>query len=564
MANQGADGKVVFEYTGDTSGIDKANSEAEQKVKSGGSKIQGSLDETANKAGKTAENATKKSSGVLSAVSVGIGTAFGGIISQAGGALVDFGKKGIELASNLNEVQNVVDTTFGANAKAIDSFSKSAGKNFGLSELDTKKYSSTLGALFKSMGETPKATLAMSEGLTGLSGDIASFYNLNPEDAFNKLRSGISGETEPLKELGINMTDANLSAFALTKGIKGGTKSMTQAQLATLRYQYIMNATKDAQGDFSKTSGSFANQQRQVSMQLDTLAATIGTALLPILSQLMTFVATLFGPLGQLVSAILAPVGQLLQALMPPLTMLLNALIPPLIAILNALVSGPLTTLIQTLMPGIVALIQFIAQVITALVPVITWLANVLSQALVGAFQALSPVINAFVSYLKAIIQFVKDVFAGNWGAVWRDVMNIFSSLWNGFTAILKAPLNAGISLLNAFISGLNKIRLPDWMGGGGVSIPLIPHLAKGGLAFGPTVAMVGDNKNARHDPEVVSPLSKLQSYISESIQAKVSAAPANVTVIVQPAPVNLDGKTIANNTAAHQFASAAIKGMKQ
>jgi len=215
-------------------------------------------------------------------------------------------------------------------------------------------------------------------------------------------------------------------------------------------------------------------------------------------------------------------------------------------------------------MPGIIQLIQFIADVITALVPVISWLAGVISDALVGAFKVIGPVIQTFVKYLKDIIKFVKDVFAGNWGAVWQDIMNIFGDLWNGFVAILKAPLNIGISILNAFISGLNRIKLPDWMGGFGIHIPMIPHLAKGGLAYGPTLALVGDNKNAKHDPEVVAPLSKLQSYISANVKAQTTAAPANVTVIVQPAPVNLDGKRIASNTASHQFASAAIKGMKQ
>ncbi|MDD3030724.1 MAG: hypothetical protein PHS57_10705, partial [Alphaproteobacteria bacterium] len=133
-----------------------------------------------------------------------------------------------------------------------------------------------------------------------------------------------------------------------------------------------------------------------------------------------------------------------------------------------------------------------------------------------------------------------------------------------GLGAILRWPINGAISLINAFLSGLNRIRLPDWMGGFGVHIPLIPHLAKGGLAYGPTLALVGDNPGAAVDPEIVSPLSKLQQYISAAVSANVAAAPANVTVIVQPAPVNLDGRTIAGNTAQHQFTNAAIKGAKQ
>ena len=201
--------------------------------------------------------------------------------AMAGGA-VAFGVKSIGLASDLNEVQNVVDTTFGKGASTIEDFASKAGESFGLSELAAKQYTSTIGAMLKSMGLAEEDTLDMSIALAGLAGDMASFYNLDPSDAFEKLRSGISGETEPLKQLGINMSVANLEAFALSQGITATYDSMTQAEQATLRYQYIMQATADAQGDFSKTSDSLANQQRILQMEVETLSADLGNALLPV------------------------------------------------------------------------------------------------------------------------------------------------------------------------------------------------------------------------------------------------------------------------------------------
>ena len=118
-------------------------------------------------------------------------------------SLVQFGKEAIELGSDLAEVQNVVDVTFGSLNGTIDNFAKNAIKQFGLSELSAKQYASTMGAMLKSMGMTTEQAAAMSMQITGLAGDMASFYNLSGDDAFGKLRAGISGETEPLKQLGI-------------------------------------------------------------------------------------------------------------------------------------------------------------------------------------------------------------------------------------------------------------------------------------------------------------------------------------------------------------------------
>src|SRR4030066_254357 len=188
---------------------------------------------------------------------IGIGN---GIKRYAGLGIVAIGaalglaaKEGIELASNLLEVQNVVDTTFGDNSKKIDDWSKSAITNFGLSELQAKNFTSTLGSMAKSSGLLPDQILLLSTSLTGLSGDYASYRNLKPEEAFEKMKSIITGETEPLRALGFNMTVANLQAFALTQGINKQWKQMSQAEQVMLRYNYIMSNSKDAQGDFAKT-----------------------------------------------------------------------------------------------------------------------------------------------------------------------------------------------------------------------------------------------------------------------------------------------------------------------
>ncbi len=212
---------------------------------------------------------------------------------------VDFGKKGIQLASDLEEVQNVVDVTFGQGAAQIEAFADSASTSFGLTELQAKQFSGTIGAMVKSMGLTEKEALDMSTSLVGLTGDMASFYNLDHQTAFDKIRSGLSGETEPLKQLGINMSVANLEAYALTKGIKKAYDEMSEAEKVQLRYGYIMQQTTDAQGDFVRTQDSYANQVRILQNNLDTTAANIGGMLVPALTRATSWMNSLFAGPGE-------------------------------------------------------------------------------------------------------------------------------------------------------------------------------------------------------------------------------------------------------------------------
>lgn len=208
-------------------------------------------------------------------------------LALGGAALTGFAMGSIKIASDLQEVQNVVDVTFGDMAESINSFSKSALLNFGMSELSAKKFTSTMGAMLKSSGLTGAQMTDMSKNIAGLTGDMASFYNLKHQEAFDKIRAGLAGETEPLRALGINMSVANLEAYALSKGINKSFQSMSQAEQVILRYNYVLNATKDAQGDFARTSGSWANQTRVLSEQWNTLKGTMGAGFINLLNPIL-------------------------------------------------------------------------------------------------------------------------------------------------------------------------------------------------------------------------------------------------------------------------------------
>lgn len=238
-------------------------------------------------------NLRNSANGLNRVSTIATGTFLGAIaargLSELSSRISGIATESIKLASNLVEVQNVVDVTFGQSANHINAWSKKALSAFGLSELQAKQFSGTMGAMLKSSGITGEGMVKMSENLAGLSGDFASFYNLNQEDAFEKIRSGISGETEPLKQLGINMSVANMEAFAMSQGIKTSYSKMDQASQSILRYNYLLSVSKDAQGDFNRTQDGYANQQRLFKINMQQLGATIAKEVLPHLTQFLQY-----------------------------------------------------------------------------------------------------------------------------------------------------------------------------------------------------------------------------------------------------------------------------------
>lgn len=217
--------------------------------------------------------------------------------------LAGFGKQCLELGSDLQEVQNVVDVTFPSMTAQVDKFAKSAAGSFGLSETMAKKFTGTFGAMAKSFGFSEKAAYDMGSTLTGLAGDVASFYNISQDEAYTKLKSVFTGETESLKELGVVMTQSALDAYALANGFGKTTQAMSEAEKVALRYQFVQNQLSAASGDFARTSGSWANQVRILKLQIDSLKATIGQGLINLFTPIIKVVNTLIGKMAILANA---------------------------------------------------------------------------------------------------------------------------------------------------------------------------------------------------------------------------------------------------------------------
>lgn len=217
--------------------------------------------------------------------------------------IIDFGASCIELGSDLAEVQNVVDVTFPRMSKKVDEFAQNAAGSFGLSETMAKKFTGTFGAMAKAFGFNEQAAYEMSTALTGLAGDVASFYNISQDEAYTKMKAVFTGETEVLKDLGIVMTQSALDSFALANGFGKTTAKMSESEKVALRYKFVMEQLSLASGDFIRTSDGWANQVRILKLQFDSLKATIGQGLINVLTPVIKVINLIINKLMSLAKA---------------------------------------------------------------------------------------------------------------------------------------------------------------------------------------------------------------------------------------------------------------------
>lgn len=438
------------------------------------------------------EDHTNKSTDAFSRLAKAIG-----LVMIARKAL-DTIKTGIDYASDLAEVQNVVDVTFGSATEAINSWSKECLAAYGMNEVSAKRYAGTLGAMLKSSGLAGDAIVDMSKDMVGLAGDMASFYNLDLETAFEKIRSGISGETEPLKQLGINMSVANLEAYALSQGITTAYNEMSQAEQVMLRYNYLMSTTADAQGDFARTQDSYANQTRLLSESWLEFTGIMAEQLLPVLTTIVSWLNNIVAFLTEnadMVSAVLVglattvgilAVAWVVHAAAQWLAVAANQ------ALIVSLLSNPIfwiALIIGVLVAAMYRWIQSIGGVKNA------W--EICKLALIVGWNAVKL---AFFTGVYWVIDLV-DKLKLCWQKAGVAIANFMGDMKVSVLTILQNMINGAIDIINKFIGVLNKIP--------GVSINAIEH-----VTFATTAAAENEAaKSAR--------AADLAAYESELASAK-------------------------------------------
>lgn len=194
-----------------------------------------------------------------------------------------------KLAMDAQESENLFKESMGGMAGAAEEWSKELSSSLGLNQYEIRKTVGTFNVMLDSMGMTEDAAFGMSKGLTQLSYDMASFYNLKPEEAFQKLQAAISGEAEPLKRLGIIVNETTIQTWALNNGLIKQGETMTEAQKVAARYGTIMEQTAKAQGDLERTSTSLTNLIRRMGSVSAELGVTLGQALLPVISKVTEY-----------------------------------------------------------------------------------------------------------------------------------------------------------------------------------------------------------------------------------------------------------------------------------
>jgi len=269
----------------------------------------------------------------------------GSAMTKIGAAITAGSGLSLKLAMDAEESENLFEESFGRMADAARAWSEAFSKSVGLNAYEVRRMSGTLYVMLDSMGLGEQKAYDMATAMTRLAYDMASFYNLSPDEAYEKLQAGITGEAEPLKRLGIILLDTQLKQQALKMGLDGNTQAMDEATKVAVRFAAIMDQTAKAQGDLARTMDSPTNRLRMMKSQLTEMGIEIGRTLIPAFTSLLTRVQSMIPAIerfaanhGDLIVNV-SLLGAAFVALGPALMA-----IQPAIGILGA-IGGALTTI---------------------------------------------------------------------------------------------------------------------------------------------------------------------------------------------------------------------------
>ena len=351
------------------------------------------------------------------------------------------GAASMKLASDTEEAKNKVEVVFGSMAQSVKDFADTALESYGLAEGSALTMASTFGAMASSMGLSEQASASMSTSLTALAADMASFYNVSTEVAQTSLQGIFTGETEALKKFGIVMTQTNLEEFAQQNGKVYS--QMSEGEKVMTRYAYVLNATKDAQGDFARTSDGAANSFRVFQESLKELGAAFGEQLLPIITPIIQAITSFIQKIAELPAPIrkIIVVFGLLLAAIGPVILIIGTFMSAIGAILT---QGPIiAAAFAALIPVIKGLAASFIELTVAAAPWLLLAAAIAAAAYLiyknwdSISDAASSMLQTVKSATKGFIDAVKDMASGARDKL-QDVANYFRELPGKILAALK------------------------------------------------------------------------------------------------------------------------------
>jgi hypothetical protein len=352
--------------------------------------------------------------------------------------------KTIDAASALNEQINGSSVVFGDSAKAVDAWAQTLADSAGLSATAGLTAANQFGAMFKTLGLGSKTTASMSEQMVQLAGDLASFKDIAPEVALEKLRAGLSGEAEPLRSVGVFLTEAAVAQEAYRMGLAKTGSKLTEQQKIQARYSLILQQTKDAQGDFARTSDSVANSQRTAAAESANMAAQFGQALLPVTKAVLAVLKTVLTFMGKypgVLQIVVAAVAALAAA----------------IVVLNVALTVAAVVTSAWLLP-VLGVIAAVAALIA--IGILLWKNwDKITAALRAAWAGIQ---NAAQSAVTQVV----GAFTRLWQLVTGLVTRLLSWLranWTTIVAILTGPVGIAALLIARYWSQISAAASRAW-----------------------------------------------------------------------------------------------------
>jgi phage-related protein len=396
--------------------------------------------------------------------------------------LVAFGVSSVKAASDAAELQSAFNQTFGGMATAMNSWAETTGNAMGRSTQELQKAANTFGIFFNQAAPTKEAAAGLSKQFTVLAQDLSSFYNVDPGTALEKLRSGLAGEAEPLRDFGVFLNEAAVKAKAFELGLVASGGELTEQNKIMARAALIMEATTNAQGDVARTSGGTANQARAAAAAWGELQVVIGTKLLPVITPLITKFAELvngFSTLSPGMQTFIVGAG-VAAAAIGPLLMGFGGIVSGIGALVP--IFAPLVALI-----GAGGLGAALAAAATAAAPfVAVGVALAAGWALFG--DKIGPVLTALQEKVQAVLgpklmalfETVKtaltELWQGPFGDAIRAVIDVLGTFGAAYTSVMGEALiriiSAAVDIISgAFTNIVNVVKLVvavltgDWAG---------------------------------------------------------------------------------------------------
>lgn len=390
----------------------------------------------------------------------------------------------VKSASDLEESMNKVNVAFGSSSDEVNKFAKTTITQFGIAEGSALDMAATFGDMGTSMGLSRAEAAKMSTGLVGLAGDLASFKNIGIDRAATALNGIFTGETESLKSLGIVMTQTNLDAFALSHGFGKTTDKMTEAEKVSLRYAYVLNATKNAQGDFARTNDGFANQLRMLQEGLKQVAASLGEVVLPLAAKVLSVANAILVKIMSLSKGSRAIIAAILGVTAAAAPLLLTfgkvaELVGSSLTVFSQLaVKLPILSTAFKGLTGVLAAnpIIAVAAAIAALAAVAITsradinklgesIANMVTNFMTKAAEIIPKVVEGIANNMPQIIEAASQIIVGlitglanSLPVLVKNAPKIVKALAKGIIASIPAIRTAGVNIIKGLWSGAQSM----------------------------------------------------------------------------------------------------------